>query len=83
MGCPGLLFGKDWTAGGVGEAMLEKREEMVADRCGRYANGKATALVVDVGHNNTSVTALWEGMVLKKSEFRSPPALAHVSHDEF
>lgn len=68
MGRSGLLFGKDRAAGGVGEAILEKGEETAADRCGRYANGKATALVVDVGHNNTSVTALWEGMVLKKSE---------------
>ena len=33
----------------------------------RYANGKATAIVVDVGHYNTSVTAVWEGMVLRKS----------------
>ena len=48
---------------------MDKGEETVTDRCGRYANGKATALVVDVGHNNTSVTALWEGMVLKKSEY--------------
>ena len=49
---------------------------------GRYGNGKATALVVDVGHQNTSVTALWEGMVLKKSEscflFAAVPCL----HDD-
>ena len=38
----------------------------------RYSQGKATALVVDIGHQNTSVTALWEGMVLKKSELSAP-----------
>lgn len=37
------------------------------DRC-RYSQGKATALVIDIGHQHTSVTALWEGMVLKKSK---------------
>jgi actin-related protein len=36
----------------------------------RYANGKATALVVDIGHQQSSVTAVWEGMVLKKSKCR-------------
>lgn len=40
----------------------------------RYANSKATALVVDVGHQQTSVTALWEGMVMKKSLLNSPIA---------
>jgi hypothetical protein len=37
----------------------------------RYSQGKATALVIDVGHQNTSVTALWEGMPLRKSEYYS------------
>lgn len=36
---------------------------------GRYSQGKATALVVDVGAQHTSCMALWEGMVLKKSEY--------------
>jgi len=39
----------------------------------RYATGKATALVVDIGHQQSSVTALWEGMVLKKSKSFIPP----------
>ncbi|EMD00294.1 hypothetical protein BAUCODRAFT_372610 [Baudoinia panamericana UAMH 10762] len=44
-----------------------------------YGNGKATALVVDVGHYNTSVTALWEGMVLRKSTTHSPLASSFLS----
>lgn len=34
----------------------------------RYSQSKATALVVDIGALNTSVTALWDGMVLQKSK---------------
>lgn len=37
----------------------------------RYSQSKATALVVDIGALNTSVTALWDGMVLQKSELHS------------
>ncbi|PFH62124.1 hypothetical protein XA68_15085 [Ophiocordyceps unilateralis] len=37
-----------------------------------FAAGKATALVVDVGGSNTSVTAIHDGMVLKRSIQRSP-----------
>ncbi|KAI7219197.1 Actin/actin-like protein [Hortaea werneckii] len=54
---------------GVPAFFLAKTGQLAA-----YANGKATALVVDVGHYNTSVTALWEGMVLKKSIMKSPVA---------
>ncbi|KAJ4297291.1 NuA4 histone acetyltransferase subunit [Collariella sp. IMI 366227] len=39
-----------------------------------FAAGKATALVVDVGGANTSVTAIHDGMVLKRSVQRSPAA---------
>jgi actin-related protein 4 len=39
-----------------------------------FAAGKATALVVDVGGANTSVTAIHDGMVLKRSIQRSPAA---------
>jgi hypothetical protein len=35
----------------------------------RYSQGKATALVVDIGHKNTSVTALYDGMVLRKGNW--------------
>ncbi|KAK4542401.1 hypothetical protein LTR36_006858 [Oleoguttula mirabilis] len=54
---------------GVPAFFLAKNGQLAA-----YANGKATALVVDVGHHNTSVTALWEGMVLRKSLMKSPLA---------
>ena len=37
-----------------------------------FAAGKATALVVDVGGANTSVTAIHDGMVLKRSIQHSP-----------
>ncbi|KAK0735038.1 actin family [Lasiosphaeria miniovina] len=37
-----------------------------------FAAGKATALVVDVGGANTSVTAIHDGTVLKRSIQRSP-----------
>lgn len=37
-----------------------------------FAAGKATALVLDVGAANTSVTAIHDGMVLKRSIQRSP-----------
>jgi actin-related protein 4 len=37
-----------------------------------FAAGRATALVIDVGAANTSVAALHDGMVLKKSIQRSP-----------
>ena len=39
-----------------------------------FAAGKATALVIDVGGANTSVTAIHDGMVLKRSIQRSPAA---------
>jgi actin-related protein 4 len=37
-----------------------------------FAAGKATALVVDVGGANTSVTAVHDGMMLKRSVQKSP-----------
>ncbi|TKA67587.1 hypothetical protein B0A55_08708 [Friedmanniomyces simplex] len=54
---------------GVPAFFLAKNGQLAA-----YGNGKATALVVDVGHQNTSVTAIWEGMVLRKSLMHSPLA---------
>ncbi|KAK3335984.1 actin family [Cercophora scortea] len=39
-----------------------------------FAAGKATALVVDVGGANATVTAIHDGMVLKRSIQRSPVA---------
>lgn len=40
--------------------------------CAAFAAGKATALVIDVGGAGTSVTAVHDGMVLKRSVQRSP-----------
>ncbi|EXF76589.1 actin-like protein 4 [Colletotrichum paranaense] len=37
-----------------------------------FAAGKASALVIDVGGSNTSVTAIHDGMVLKRSIQKSP-----------
>lgn len=42
----------------------------------RYSQSKATALVVDIGALNTSVTALWDGMVLQKSKSLVSPSFA-------
>lgn len=44
-----------------------------------FAAGKASALVIDVGGANTSVTAIHDGMVLKRSIQRSPAAGLFVS----
>ncbi|KAK5132946.1 hypothetical protein LTR08_008309 [Meristemomyces frigidus] len=59
---------------GVPAFFLAKTGQLAA-----YANGKATAIVVDVGHYNTSVTAVWEGMVLRKSITKSPLAGAFLN----
>jgi actin-related protein 4 len=45
-----------------------------------FAAGKATALVLDVGGANTSVTAVHDGMVLKRSVQRSPAAGCWLSN---
>ncbi|KAF2717652.1 Actin/actin-like protein [Polychaeton citri CBS 116435] len=39
-----------------------------------YSQGKATALVVDIGAQFTTITATWEGLVLRKSVHKSPLA---------
>ncbi|WPG98130.1 Hypothetical protein R9X50_00091600 [Acrodontium crateriforme] len=54
---------------GVPAFFLAKNGQLAA-----YASGKASALVIDIGHYNTSVTAMWEGMVLRKSLFHTPLA---------
>lgn len=48
---------------GVPAFFLAKNGQLAA-----YSQGKATALVIDIGHQNTAVTAMYEGMVLRKSE---------------
>ena len=40
--------------------------------CAAFAAGKATALVIDVGGTATSVTAVHDGMILKRSVQKSP-----------
>lgn len=45
-----------------------------------FAAGKATALVLDVGGANTSVTAIHDGTVLKRSVQRSPAAGVWLSN---
>ncbi|KAI0881458.1 Actin/actin-like protein [Annulohypoxylon maeteangense] len=40
--------------------------------CAAFAAGKASALVLDVGGANTSVTAVHDGMILKRSIQKSP-----------
>ncbi|RWA13708.1 hypothetical protein EKO27_g1405 [Xylaria grammica] len=40
--------------------------------CAAFAAGKASALVIDVGGANTSVTAIHDGMILKRSIQKSP-----------
>lgn len=34
--------------------------------CAAFSSGKATALIVDVGHGQSSVTPVVDGMILKK-----------------
>ncbi|KAL2016368.1 hypothetical protein VTK56DRAFT_3826 [Thermocarpiscus australiensis] len=45
-----------------------------------FAAGKGSALVLDVGGANTSVTAIHDGMVLKRSVQRSPAAGVWLSN---
>ncbi|KAI1630878.1 chromatin remodeling and histone acetyltransferase complexes subunit putative [Biscogniauxia mediterranea] len=40
--------------------------------CAAFAAGKASALVIDVGGANTTVTAVHDGMILKRSIQKSP-----------
>jgi actin-related protein 4 len=54
---------------GVPAFFLAKSAQLAA-----FSQGKPTALVVDVGHQNTSVTAMYEGMILKKSVHKTPLA---------
>lgn len=45
-----------------------------------FAAGKATALVIEVGGSNISVTAVHDGMTLKKSAVQSPAGGLWLSH---
>lgn len=45
-----------------------------------FASGKATALVIEVGGSNISVTAVHDGMALKKSAVQSPAGGLWLSH---
>ncbi|KAF3936988.1 Actin-1 [Dactylella cylindrospora] len=47
--------------------------------CEAFANGKGSALVIDVGHAQTSVTPVHDGIALKKSSARTPLAGEHLN----
>lgn len=44
-----------------------------------YSQSRATALVVDIGARNTGVTAIYEGMVLRKSKQGSSSSQRHCT----
>lgn len=45
----------------------------------RFASGKATALVIDVGASSTSITPVHDGLILKKGIARSPLGGNYIS----
>lgn len=47
--------------------------------CIRFASGKATALVIDVGASSISVTPVHDGLILKKGIARSPLGGNYIS----
>ncbi|KAI9781176.1 MAG: NuA4 histone acetyltransferase subunit [Geoglossum umbratile] len=47
--------------------------------CASFAGGKASALVVDVGASNISITPVHDGLILKKGVMRSPLAGNFIS----
>ena len=78
---PLLMTEAPWNAGKA----REKAAEVIMESWGcpafwlsrtpvlsAFAAGKASALVIDVGGANTSVTCIHDGMVLKRSVQRSP-----------
>ncbi|KAI1821586.1 chromatin remodeling and histone acetyltransferase complexes subunit putative [Xylaria intraflava] len=78
---PLLLTEAPWNTGKAREKALEIAMEnwgcpafwmSRTPVCAAFAAGKASALVVDVGGTNTSVTAIHDGMILKRSIQKSP-----------
>ncbi|KAI0178561.1 Actin/actin-like protein [Hypoxylon sp. FL1284] len=78
---PLLMTEAPWNAGKAREKAIEIAMEnwgcpafwmTRTPVCAAFAAGKASALVVDVGGANTSVAAIHDGMILKRSIQRSP-----------
>ncbi|KAI0009413.1 Actin/actin-like protein [Xylariaceae sp. FL0662B] len=78
---PLLMTEAPWNAGKAREKAIEIAMEnwgcpafwhSRTPVCAAFAAGKASALVIDVGGANTSVTAVHDGMVLKRSVQKSP-----------
>ncbi|KAI1138248.1 actin-related protein, ARP4 class [Hypoxylon sp. FL0543] len=78
---PLLMTEAPWNAGKAREKAIEIAMEnwgcpafwlSRTPVCAAFAAGKASALVVDVGGANTSVTAIHDGMILKRSIQKSP-----------
>lgn len=78
---PLLMTEAPWNAGKAREKAIEIAMEnwgcpafwlSRTPVCAAFAAGKASALVVDVGGANTSVTAVHDGMILKRSIQKSP-----------
>lgn len=40
----------------------------------RFSAGKASALVIDIGASNLSVTPVHDGLILKKGQLQAPSA---------
>ncbi|KAL7620684.1 NuA4 histone acetyltransferase subunit [Parahypoxylon ruwenzoriense] len=78
---PLLMTEAPWNAGKAREKAIELAMEnwgcpafwlSRTPVCAAFAAGKASALVIDVGGANTSVTAIHDGMILKRSIQKSP-----------
>lgn len=78
---PLLMTEAPWNAGKAREKAIEIAMEnwgcpafwlTRTPVCAAFAAGKASALVVDVGGAGTSVTAVHDGMILKRSVQKSP-----------
>lgn len=78
---PLLMTEAPWNSGKAREKVIEIAMEnwgcpafwlSRTPVCAAFAAGKASALVVDVGGANTSVTAIHDGMILKRSIQKSP-----------
>ncbi|KAI2616036.1 Actin/actin-like protein [Hypoxylon sp. NC1633] len=78
---PLLMTEAPWNSGKAREKAIEIAMEnwgcpafwsVRTPVCAAFAAGKASALVVDVGGASTSVTAIHDGMILKRSTQKSP-----------
>lgn len=74
---PGLLGCAKWCLGGV--SFIPIFDSGISLTIFRFASGKPTALVVDVGASNASITPVHDGLILKKGVVRSPLAGNFIS----